>query len=290
MAVDNSVSDFDLQAYHDGELDAAGRLRVESWLSAHPEDAQRLKGWRDIDQRLHQRFDSILADASTDGGIARAADQRRFSGRSGALSGLARAAVLAGLMIGSGLLGWSLHPPGEVAGVAPQLASGAIVAGQPDSGQAGELRVQTDLIRPALFAHQVYALDGQRPVEVPAIRQASLNRWVSERMHTPLRAPDLSGQGLSLMGGRLLPSSNRMAAQFMYQDARHKRTTVCVRRISGGGRSDFQYREQGDLNAFYWVDHAMGYAVIGEQPATALIAVAGAVQHAFAADAGHRGK
>lgn len=189
-------------------------------------------------------------------------------------------------MLVSGLLGWSLHSSAEDS--APGLASGAAVTEEQELRGAGGLQVQTDLIHPALFAHQIYALDGRRPVEVPAMQQASLNRWVSERMRTPLKAPDLSGQGLNLMGGRLLPSSNRMAAQFMYQDAQGKRTTVYVRRISGGGRSDFQYREQGELNGFYWIDHAMGYAVIGEQSAPRLIAVAGAVQHAFAAAAGHQ--
>jgi len=282
MVTEIRITDLDLQAYHDGELDAARRLQVESWLSAHPEDVRRLQSWQEMDQRLHQRFDSVLAGAPVEGAVADAVPRRqRFFGQQGGWPGLAQAAAVVGLMLGSGLLGWSLHSPGEVPAV-------GLVAG-PVAGPAGGSQVQTDLIHPALFAHQVYALDRQRPVEVPAIQQASLNRWVSERMRTPLQAPDLSAQGLSLMGGRLLPSSNRMAAQFMYQDEQGRRTTVYVRRISAGGRSDFQYREQGALNAFYWVDQAMGYAVIGEQPAPELIGVAGAVQHAFAAAGGQRG-
>ncbi|RYE66728.1 MAG: anti-sigma factor, partial [Rhizobiaceae bacterium] len=32
----------DLDAYVDNQLDAAGRLRVENYLSSHPEDAARV--------------------------------------------------------------------------------------------------------------------------------------------------------------------------------------------------------------------------------------------------------
>ena len=283
----NTITELDLQAYHDGELDVARRLQVEHWLSTHPEDARRLRGWQDIDQRLHQRFDCVLAQAPSLERRADAVPRRRLFADQGGLVELARAAVIVGLMLGSGWLGWSLHPLAEVPTVG--LAGGSSTIEAPVTEPSDGLQAQTELIRPALFAHQIYALDGQHPVEVPAIQQALLNRWVSARMRTPLKAPDLSAQGLSLMGGRLLPSSNRMAAQFMYQDAQGRRTTVYVRRISGGGRSDFQYHEQGNLNAFYWVDHAMGYAVIGEQPAPELIAVAGAVQHAFATAGAQRG-
>ena len=139
-------------------------------------------------------------------------------------------------------------------------------------------------MQPAAFAHRVYATDTRYPVEIAAPEQASLNRWLSQRMHTELRAPDLSAQGLQLIGGRLVPSTNRMAAQFMYEDSNGRRLTLYVRRISGQAgffSSDFRYREQGDLHVFYWVDKAMGYAVIGEQPAVELIAVANAVHTAM---------
>lgn len=275
MSPENSISEHQLQAWHDGELDAAQRLRVEAWIASHPDAAARLRSYRDIDQRLHQRFDPVLAEQASASGATRPYPRPRQ--RIEWLPGLAAAAGIGALMLMAGLIGWSLHP---ATGNAPQLASG-----QPAQGvapPASEARIQTDLFHPALFAHQVYATDSQRPVEVPALQRASLNQWVSRRMHTPLQAPDLSTHGLRLIGGRLLPSSNRMAAQFMYDDSNGNRTTVYVRRISGGGHSDFQYREQDALNAFYWVDEAMGYAVIGEQPAAELIDVAATVQQRFA--------
>ena len=147
--------------------------------------------------------------------------------------------------------------------------------------------LKAKLIRPAMFAHRVDTVDTRYPVEIPAIERASLNRWVSQRMHTELRAPDLSSHALSLVGGRLLPSTNRMAAQFMYEDNNGRRLTVYVRRIAEPGvSSDFQYRERDGLHLFYWIDADMGYAVVGPQPAETLIAIARTVITAQGAASG----
>lgn len=248
---DETVSDYELHAYVDGELDAQRRLEVEAWLAANPQAAARVRAYRDIRERLHARFDALLAEP-----VALPAGSAR-----GRVSLSARAAVLAAVTLVSGALGWHLHDRLDRGSGSPALA---------------------ELAQPAAFAHQVYATDTRYPVEIPAVEQASLNRWVSQRMHTELRAPDLSAQDLSLIGGRLLPSTDRMAAQFMYEDGQGGRLTLYVRRIAGyDGFSNFRYREQDGLHLFYWIDKAMGYAVVGGQPASRLIAVANAVHLAM---------
>lgn len=42
MTAMDPIPDTDLDAYVDGQLDVAGRLRVEKWLARHPEDAARV--------------------------------------------------------------------------------------------------------------------------------------------------------------------------------------------------------------------------------------------------------
>lgn len=248
---DKTVSEHELHAYVDGELDAQRRLEVEAWLAAHPEAEARLQDYRQIGAQLHSRFDRLLTETAHTPVPA-----RRVS-----FPGFARVAVVAMLMLVSGLLGWALHP-------APQMIP---------SGP-----VMTNLVQPATFAHQVYSTDLRYPVEIAADQQASLDRWLSQRMHTELRAPDLSQQNLTFIGGRLLPSTNRMAAQFMYEDTQGQRLTVYVRRVADpGGASEFRYREQGGLHVFYWIDGEMGYAVVGTQPASRLVTVASAVQAAL---------
>ena len=246
-----SVSDYELHAYVDDELDAQRRLEVEAWLAANPEATARVRDYRELRERLHARFDTVLVQP-----VTLPAGLQRWRA-----VGLARVAQLAVVALLSGALGWQLNNRPDTGGASPALA---------------------ELAQPAAFAHQVYATDTRYPVEIPAGEQASLNRWVSQRMHTDLRAPDLGAQGLSLIGGRLLPSTDRMAAQFMYEDREGARLTLYVRRIAGyDGFSNFRYREQDGLHLFYWIDRAMGYAVVGEQPASRLIAVANAVHLAM---------
>ena len=247
----NPISDHELHAYVDGELDMQRHIEVEAWLASHPEAATRVREYQMLQTRLHEQFDPVLTEPI---GVPTGDGANRFAS-------LARAAAVTGLMLVSGLIGWSLNngPDQEL----PTLA-------------------MLDLVQPATFAHQVYSSDTRYPVEIPAVEQATLNRWVSLRMHTELQAPDLAHEQLTFLGGRLLPSTNRMAAQFMYEDAQGQRVTLYVRRIADAGAvTDFQYKEQGNLHIFYWIDASMGYAVIGELPAARLIAVANAAQAAF---------
>ncbi len=244
----DGVSDQELHAFLDGELSPRRRLAVEARLAADPALAARLREYRLLGERLHARYDTVLTEPVSMPPYSR----RRFRPM------LAQAAALALLVLVAGALGWQLK------------------------ARSGEPQEFAELVQPAAFAHRVYATDRHYPVEIPAVDRDSLDRWVSQRMHTELRAPDLSGQGLKLIGGRLLPSTNRMAAQFMYEDVNGNRLTIYIRRITDfPGVANFRYREQERLHLFYWIDQSMGYAVVGEQPATQLIAVANAVHHAM---------
>ncbi len=251
----DTVSEHELHAFVDGELDAQRRSEVQAWLALHPEAAARVADYRRIEDRLHLRFDPVLAQPVTVPPELYRAPARRAL----------RVALLAALALVSGALGW--HLKGRV------------------GGEGGGLPELAELVQPAAFAHLVYTTDTRYPVEIPASEQASLNRWVSQRMHTDLRAPDLAAQGLRLIGGRLLPSTNRMAAQFMYENAQGDRLTLYIRRIADyAGLSNFRYREQKGLHMFYWIEQAMGYAVVGEQPPAQLIGVANAVHLAMQAE------
>ncbi|MGD2118669.1 MAG: anti-sigma factor [Chromatiales bacterium] len=244
------VTDLELNAYVDGELDAHRRLEVEAWLATHVDARKRVDDYRAITQQLHTRFDTILSEPA------------EFADTPGSGKGFsfARAAAVAALMLLSGLTGWMLDK--HDLEMTPQTLA--------------------DLVEPAAFAHAVYSMDSRYPVEIAGVEKTSLNQWVSSRMHADLQAPELATIGLSLVGGRLLPSTNRMAAQFMYEDDNGKRLTVYVRRISDENNlTDFQYREQDGLNVFYWIDNTMGYAVIGDHQASRLIEVAHAVKTAF---------
>ncbi len=57
----------------------------------------------------------------------------------------------------------------------------------------------------ALDAYRLYVVEVRHPVEVPGDQRPHLDAWLSKRVGSPLRAPELDKIGLKLVGGRLLP-------------------------------------------------------------------------------------
>ena len=252
------VDDSDLHAYVDGELDESRRLDIEAYLAGNPEAAGQVRQYQQLNQDLHRLFDPVLNE-SVPAGLVPVSTVTHAGYR---WSWGARAAALAGIVFVSGLGGWVLHTRSNDAENSPALAN---------------------LVQPAAFAHAVYTTDDHFPVEIQAEQQDVLSNWLSERMHTSIRAPDLAGLGFDLVGGRLLPSTNRMAAQFMYQDAGGERITLYVRRIAWENQqAAFQYYEAEGVGVFYWIEGPMGYALSGSLGKKRLIAIAEAAQDSFA--------
>ncbi len=77
----------------------------------------------------------------------------------------------------------------------------------------------------ALGAHQLYIAEVRHPIEVRA-GEEHLLPWLSRRVGTTLRAPDLDAFSLKLLGGRLLPGPNGPAALFMYESPTGERFTI----------------------------------------------------------------
>jgi anti-sigma factor RsiW len=100
-------------------------------------------------------------------------------------------------------------------------------------------------------------------------------------MHSEVRAPDLSSQQFSLVGGRLLPSTNRVAAQFMYQREDGARVTLYTRHGAwDNDTTSFRYTRIDNTGVFYWIDGSMGYALVGDIERTQLLALSEVVyQH-----------
>ena len=63
MTPPKTMTDSDLNAYVDGELDARTRLEMEAWLNEHPEDALRVSEYQRQKTERHLSYDPILAEA-----------------------------------------------------------------------------------------------------------------------------------------------------------------------------------------------------------------------------------
>ncbi len=233
-----TVNDDLLHAYADGQLDGRERDMAEAFLAANPDKAAEVADWIRQNAALQALFPAAEAER-----------QVRHLPRPGAgLSAnsnwppILRVAAMLALMAAGIGGGW--------------FARGVI--------EQGATLAEADIVREAMAAHTVYASEVLHPVEVSADQETHLVGWLSRRLGAEIVAPDLSGAGFALMGGRLLPAGDGPAAQFMYEDGRGRRITVYATGGSPGLLASFQFEQDGRVMGIYWQDEDLRYAVVGE--------------------------
>ena len=239
------ISETDLHAYVDAQLPAGRWAEVAEHLAAHPEEAERVQAYRSQKNALRELFSPLLDEALP-------ATLRQLAEAPPAAVDPKKGPILAR---------WSLQR--IAAGIVIAMLGG--VAGWLGHGQyqAVDRLVQfTPLPRQAAVAHVVYSPDVKRPVEVTADQEDQLVKWLSKRLGTPVRPPQLGALGYELIGGRLLPGNSGPVAQFMYQDASGQRLTLYVTTENVTNRdTGFRFAREGQVNVFYWIDGKFGYAL-----------------------------
>jgi anti-sigma factor RsiW len=262
------VTEADLHAWVDGELPDTTRADVDAWLQAHPQDAARVEQYRRQNTVLRGKYDAVLEEPVPE--YLSALAQRLPHAENAAHARpllqppLQRyAAMLAALVVG-GAGGWYAHLWYD-----GQAMKSAVARSTPS------------FVRQAAVAHVVYSPEVRHPVEVGADQEAHLAAWLSKRLGTQLRVPQLVELGFSLVGGRLLPGQpdDRLpVAQFMYQDGKGQRLTLYVRTDAEATRETaFRFAQEKNIGVFYWVDQKLGYALSGEIEKAELLRVANAV-------------
>ena len=244
---ESSVSEVELHALVDGQLESLRIPYVLEWLRQHPEDALRVAQWQAQRLQLRRLHRSIaLGEAPSE--LVRAVTQapRRILWRHATA-----ATLLLGVGVVSGMVGGSLLPSGS------RSASHDVAALMPS------------FARDAVLAHAVFAPEIRHPVEVTSADEAHLVQWLTRRLGAPLRAPTLQAQGFNLLGGRLLPGADGPRAQFMYEGKQGQRVTLYVTVFREGvapTETAFRSAQDGTVESFYWIEGRLGYAFSGEFP------------------------
>jgi len=286
MEKDAAVTDDDLHAFVDGQLDAERVPAVLRHLQAHPDAAVLAASWQA--QRLQMRRLYRETEPGPVPAALAAVVQRRIRRERWRPWGQALAAML---LVAVGAVGARLWPtggpapmtvgsgygvnagagarsggsPGTAAGTATGTDTAAkVLGGQPTDGSAAA----PQFVRDAATAYAVFAPEVRHAVEVPAQEEAHLVQWLSRRLGRPLTAPVLQAQGYRLLGGRLLTGDGNDAtsprAQFMYEDAQGRRVTLYVAVFppqSQPRETAFRSVRQGDAESFYWIENGYGYAL-----------------------------
>ncbi len=167
-------------------------------------------------------------------------------------------------------------PLWRIAAIAALLAIG-FAAGW-GGAQFTRSAVGPTLASAAMASFATYAVEARHPVEVDAADETHLVQWLSKRLGTPFRPPDLSTGGFRLIGGRLLPGTNSPAALLMYEDDLGRRLALYLTR-SEGAESDLAFAEEPGRQAFWWVEGSLGCALAGDLPRETLRRLAIAAYH-----------
>lgn len=231
------VTEDELHAYVDGELPADRKEAVAAWLAAHPEHAAQVGAWLAQAEAVRARYGSVASEPVPERlKLDQVIRRDRSNGRSWAA--VAAAAAIAAFMVG-GAAGWMAHGASAAAPTAFDLFAAE-----------------------ALDAYKLYVVEVRHPVEVPGSERAHMTQWLSKRLGSELRVPDLQSIGLKLVGGRLLPGPTGAAAFYMYEGPSGERFTIYCAKATAP-ETALRYKSDSSFAAFYWVDDKVAYVVSG---------------------------
>lgn len=149
-------------------------------------------------------------------------------------------------------------------------------------------RAWAGLARDAVSAHRTFVGDVARPVEVKADQEAYLAQWLTTRLKRPVVVPDLTDAfGFDLLGGRLLPAGQDIAAFLMYADRSGARLTLYLRQGEVGDNT-LNFMREGEVSTFAWVANGTGYVVAASMERERLQKIARAVQQEYELEAARR--
>jgi len=254
MTTVGPISRETLLAYADGQLSAAEAETVEAYLAANPEAAAEVALWRRQDDAIRTLFSPAAAEP-----VPLRLKPARLSAELKTRSrGRWRMAAAAVVLLGLGLgAGWLARP---------------LLERTPPASDV--------LIASAVNAHHVFSAENRHAVEVASSEEDHLVTWLSNRLETPIGAPDLSPEGFGLKGGRLLPgdpAAGGRAAQLMYEDAAGERVTVYITAALPDRAPAYEFATRDGAAAFYWANAQITCTVVGTLPDERMKAVSQAV-------------
>ncbi|MEI4472614.1 anti-sigma factor family protein [Frigidibacter sp. MR17.24] len=266
------IGDLALIALRHGRLSAAEARALQARVDRDPAALAVLADWDAQDDALAALYDPVAAEPLPPAMTAALEAARRAEAPlraparpqpapapRRALSGLRRIAASVALLGLGAAGGW-----------------GAAVTMRP-GGAPAPMSVSTAAMR----AHEAFAVEPIRAVEVTGDNRPQLESWLSKRLGHEIAAPDLGALGFRLMGGRIVPMDqgpmDSVAAMFIYEDDAGHRATLYVAPQPAGTETAFRFVDKEGMQGFWWIDRGMGYAVVGTFPRSVIENLASAV-------------
>jgi anti-sigma factor RsiW len=242
MATSATDSDeLELNAYCDGELDPASVLGFERRLQS---DAS-LKARYDRLMSLRQTIRS-LPQADVPAGLRERIEASVEAERPGHVVPLRRR-------------GWSFQA------LAASALLGAVISGS--VLMTMERYAQREAIAGEVVAGHIRALLASQPFDVASSDRHTVKPWFTAHLPQSPQVPDLSGQGFTLLGGRIDVIGRDPVATIIYKHAAHTISLTTLRR----GQSVSEQSIAG-YNVRSWSDANFTYVAVSDLPEADLAA------------------
>ena len=124
------------------------------------------------------------------------------------------------------------------------------------------LSPEVELVEEIADYYLVFIGDKRRPFELDASQTAFLDEWFSERLGRAFRVPDLSEQGLTFVGGRLMAIEEQSAILLLYKSPTGQPVGVCITDW-GRGMQRPQTLQRKGTHTVYWVDGQSIFVLLG---------------------------
>jgi anti-sigma factor RsiW len=286
------VSTGDRLAYVDDCLSRADRAGVEDRMLEDPELRKQIEGWLAQNEAIRTAFadPSAWSDATAGWGRARnrwadpAPPAAGFlaAGAAGEAAGLAgearrHPAALRVERAPAAPLGRPVaHRLALLGALAVAVVAGVgISAMLSDGGSAAYARAATS-------AYRSFGEGRVTPVEIATADRAALERWFAAELGEAAPVPDLSGAGLALLGGRIVPGAFAPAAFVVYEDARQNR--IALETEPSAAAAAMAVAEAGGVSSASWIRAGRGFALVARAPRARVEELARRVRDALPAD------
>lgn len=239
MNSDRPITEQDLHAYVDAGLDPVRRAEIEDYLKNHMDVARRVQGYAQQREELRAMFAPVADEPiPPELNLVSLVEAHRRPQRSAPWRAVAAAVLLFGL---GGVGGWTMH-------------------GSSATQQTGI----SSLAQEAAVNFSVYAQDRMHPVEIKAADSTDLVDWISNRLQTPIKVPNLTSSGYRFMGGRLVATAHGAAGMLMYNNDQGIRLVMLVRPMDTVKNTQTMTQSvNGPVTGFSWAHNGIGYSVVG---------------------------
>ncbi len=125
--------------------------------------------------------------------------------------------------------------------------------------------------------HGVYAKEQRHLVEVGADETDHIVTWLSASVGADVSVPDLSANGLTFEGARLLVAAGKPVAQLMYKDAEGGVVALC--QIASAAPNDATAKRTiGGFEMVSWGGRDANFVIVGDEGRSDLDAIAEAAR------------